>query len=78
MTAREDRARLRRETWSGGVAESHEELGRIDGEQWKQLSGAQRLAVVWSLVVDGMTLQGNDGSSLRLQRSVGGIRPLRS
>ena len=70
-------AQRRRSTWSGGVAQSFDELERIDLDCWLAQSVADRLRAVWSLMEDSLSLRGQDGPAPRLQRSVGGVRPLR-
>jgi hypothetical protein len=77
MPSDPERAARRRETWSGGVAASFEELEELDLKQALELSPRDRLGLVWSLVEDSLALGGNHGPTPRLQRSVGGVRPLR-
>jgi hypothetical protein len=72
-----DRAEQRRRTWVGGVASSFETLDQIDLDAWLAQSPVDRLRTVWSLVEDTLSLRGQDGATPRLQRSVGGVRPLR-
>ena len=77
MTASEQRAARRRATWTGGVASSVEELEEIDLEQWLACPPVERIRTIWSLVEDSLALGGNHGPLPRLQRSIGGVRPLR-
>ena len=77
MSTAEERRRIRQETWAGGVVHSFAEMEEVDLEFWLAMAPADRLKMVWSLVEDGLALQGTDASTLRLQRSVGGVRPLR-
>jgi len=72
-----ERAAARRRNWRGGVAHSVEEMERIDLEQWLGMSAANRLRSMWSLLEDSLVLEGERGPARRLQRSVGGVRPLR-
>lgn len=77
MSERAARAQARRQTWSGGVARSFEQMAEIDLDFWLAMTPEQRLLAMWSLVEEGLALEGNDGAPPRLQRSVGGVRPLR-
>lgn len=77
MSTREDRAAHRRATWSGGKVSSFQAIEELDEEQSEQISPAARLGLVWSLVEDSLALGGYRGPAPRLQRSVGGVRPLR-
>jgi hypothetical protein len=77
MSNERERAARRRETWSGGVAASFQELEEVDLKQALELSPRERLGLVWSLVEDSLAFGGNHGPTPRLQRSVGGVRPLR-
>ncbi|MBO6936128.1 MAG: hypothetical protein JJ863_14195 [Deltaproteobacteria bacterium] len=61
-------------TWSGGVARSFEEADQLDLDYWLEVPPAQRIAMVWTLVEDVLSLRGDDGAPPRLQRSVGGVR----
>ena len=77
VSSPEERREIRLATWTGGVAHSFVEMDAIDFEFWLAMAPAERLKMVWSLVEDGLALQGNHGSTPRLQRLVGGVRPLR-
>jgi hypothetical protein len=76
-SSQEFRAESRRQSWSGGVATSFEDMERIDLEWWLAQSPAERLRAMWGLVEDTLALVEQHGSTPRLQRSVGGVRPLR-
>jgi hypothetical protein len=76
-TMSSERAEQRRRTWSGGVAQSFEELDRLDLDGWLALAAADRVRFVWSLVEDSLSLRGQNGPTPRLLRSTGGVRPLR-
>jgi hypothetical protein len=41
------------------------------------ITPAERLKLMWSLVEDSLALKGEHGPAPRLQRSVGGVRPLK-
>lgn len=77
MPTAEERRRIRLETWTGGVARSFSEMEEADLDFWLALSGVERLKLVWSLVEDQLALRGDHGAPPRLQRLVGGVRPLR-
>lgn len=70
----EKRAEARRKagTW-GGITRSHQELARLDLAYWQQQSPVDRLCACWLIQEDLRALR-SDGSTLRLQRSVGGVR----
>jgi hypothetical protein len=72
-----ERAEQRRRTWSGGVAQSFEQLEQLDLDAWLAQTAAQRVSFVWSLVEDSLSLRGQHGPTPRLSRSTGGVRPLR-
>jgi len=77
VSSAEERQKIRQLAWSGGVAKSFAEMERVDLEFWLAMQPADRLKMVWSLVEDSLALEGIHGSSPRLQRLVGGVRPLR-
>lgn len=77
MSTADERRKVRQETWLGGVAHSFREMEEVDLDFWLAMDPADRLRMIWSLVADDLALQGTDGPSPRLQRLVGGIRPLR-
>ena len=77
MASAEERRATRLATWTGGVAKSFEEMEAIDLEHALSVPREERLLAMWSLVEDSLALQGHDGPSPRLQRLVGGVRPLR-
>lgn len=77
MSTPEERAEARRKTWTGGVASSFVEMDERDLDFWLSMSPAERLRAMWSLVEDSLALQEQRGPTPRLQRSVGGARPLR-
>ncbi len=72
--ARARRAEERRRTWRGGVAHSFEEMEAVDLDFWLAMTPADRLRAMWSATEDQLALQGENGPSPRLQRSVGGVR----
>jgi hypothetical protein len=72
-----ERATARRATWTGGRVSSPEEMERVDLELALAVPPAERLQSMWSLVEDSLALQGIHGPTPRLQRLVGGVRPLR-
>jgi hypothetical protein len=71
----DERRRLRRATWHGGVAHSFEEMERADLAFWLAMTPEDRLRAMWSIVEDTLALKGEHGPAPRLQRSVGGVRP---
>jgi hypothetical protein len=73
----DERRRIRLETWTGGVARSFTEMDETDLDFWLAMDGVERLKVVWSLVEEQLALRGEHGAPPRLQRLVGGVRPLR-
>ena len=77
VSTAEQRARIRRATWTGGVARSFAEMEDIDLTFWLSVTPAERMLAMWSLVEDSLSLKGHGGPPPRLQRSVGGARPLR-
>jgi len=77
VSTAEERRRIRQQQWGGGVARSFAEMEQADLEFWLTMEPADRLRMVWSLVEDSLALQGSHGPSPRLQRLVGGVRPLR-
>jgi hypothetical protein len=78
VSTAEERRKIRERTWAGGVAHSFAEMEDADLEFWLAMDPVDRLKMVWSLVEDGLALQGSHGPTPRLQRLVGGVRPFRS
>jgi hypothetical protein len=78
MSSLEERRKIRQATWRGGIAQSFQEMDQVDLDFWLAMDPVDRLRMVWSLVEDGLALQGTDGPPPRLQRLVGGIRAFRS
>lgn len=72
------RVARRRAQWRGGVAHSFEEMEEVDLDFWLAVTPADRVRAMWSIIEDVLALKGHRGPAPRLQRSVGGIRPLRS
>ena len=73
-SARAKRAEERRRTWRGGLARSFEEMDEVDLDFWLAMTPEDRLRAMWSVVEDQLALQGENGPSPRLQRSIGGVR----
>ena len=71
------RAARRRAEWTGGVARSFAEMDEIDLDFWLAMTPEARVRTMWSIVEDALALKGHRGPAPRLQRSVGGVRPLR-
>jgi hypothetical protein len=72
----ETRANRRRREWTGGLAKSFEELDEIDLDAWLAIEPAKRLAMVFDLWDEQMSLKDPQHEpAARLQRSVGGVRP---
>jgi hypothetical protein len=77
MSTPSERAEARRQTWTGGVASSFAEMDQRDLEFWLAMTPAERVGAMWSLVEDSLAFEGHRGPAPRLQRSTGGVRPLR-
>jgi hypothetical protein len=58
----EERRKIRERTWAGGVAHSFAEMEDADLEFWLAMA-VDRLKMMWSLVEDGLALNGNRGSA---------------
>jgi hypothetical protein len=71
----ESRAEERRRTWTGGVATSFEEMEQLDLEFWMAATPGQRIRGVTMLIDEMRWMRGESGSTPRLQRAVGGVRP---
>jgi hypothetical protein len=52
-------------------------MEEIDRDFWLAMTPEDRLRATWSLVEDSLALEGADGSLPRLQKAIGGVRPLR-
>jgi hypothetical protein len=52
-------------------------MEEIDLDFWMRMTPEDRLRAMWSLVEDSLALEGTGGSPPRLQKSIGGVRPLR-
>lgn len=77
MSTPSERAAARRQTWTGGVAHSFAEMDQRDLEFWLAMTPAARVLAMWSLVEDSLAFAEHRGPAPRLQRSTGGVRPLR-
>ncbi len=77
VTTAKERADLRRKTWTGGVAHSFAEMDEQDLHFWLSMAPSERVLAMWSLVEDSLALKEFRGPAPRLQRSIGGVRPLR-
>ncbi len=77
VSTADERRNARRANWIGGVAASFEHLEALDAEQSLAVAAVERLTSVWSLVEENLALRGEHGSAPRLQRLVGGVRPLK-
>ena len=75
--SREDRAERRRLTWTGGVARDAAAMEDADLEFWMAATPAERVRGVTMLIDEMRWMRGERGPSPRLDRSVGGVRPLR-
>jgi hypothetical protein len=71
------RAARRRAEWTGGVVRSFAEMDEVDLAFWRSTTAEQRIRAMWSIVEDALALKGHSGCPPRLQRSIGGVRPLR-
>ncbi len=77
MNARE-RAEWRKTHWTGGVATSHDEMDAVDLEWWLAQSAEERLACVFDMWDEQMSLKDPSHEAAgRLQRSIGGVRARR-
>ena len=75
--SRDERATLRRATWSGGVVRSFAEAEEMDLEFWLAATPQERLRAVTQLNNEMRLMEGASGPPPRLQRDVGGTRPRR-
>ena len=75
--ARSERANQRRKSWVGGVAHSFAEMEERDLELWMAATPGGRVRGVTQLLHEMLIPGGACGSGARLQRAVGGVRPLR-
>jgi hypothetical protein len=63
--------RRRRSEATSRLIGLHEDDGAFDREFWRQISPAERLAMVWDMVLEYLEWRGQlDGGEPRLQRSV--------
>jgi len=69
------RAAARRATWTGGVAKSFGEMEDADLDFWLAASLRTRLMAVFELNETLNAIAGEHEPTLRLDRSVGGVRP---
>jgi len=67
-TARE-RRKVRARTWAGDVAHSRAEMEDADLEFWLAMDPVDRLKMVWSLVEDGLALQGGHGPTTQTSKT---------
>ena len=65
MTRREERQR-----GTASVVAIAQDDGSFDREFWRQVPPAQRLEMVWDMVVEYLAWKDPDGGQPRLQRSV--------
>ena len=73
----EERARLRRARWTGGVT-THAGMTAVSAELWRAVSPDDRLGYVFDMWNEQSSLKDPSyEASPRLQRSVGGVRPRR-
>ena len=74
--AREERARLRRERWTGGVARQGAEMAEVSSAFWRTVRPEDRLGYVFDMWTEQMSLKDPSYEApARLSRSVGGVRP---
>lgn len=71
----QSRAAQRRATWFAGVAHSASEADELDVEFWMNATPEERILGVAQLTTELQTMEGSDGSSPRLQRTLAGVRP---
>jgi hypothetical protein len=60
----------RRRDWTGRVVREGDDERRIDAEFWKQMTGDERIAIVWDMTVESEALRTGRADQPRLQRSV--------
>ncbi|MFL5300592.1 MAG: hypothetical protein ACJ79R_09655 [Anaeromyxobacteraceae bacterium] len=65
MNRREERAR-----GTSRLVALHEDEGAFDRAFWRTIPPAERLAMVWQIVVDELAFRDPDAAEPRLQRSV--------
>lgn len=65
-----ERAELRRRTMTARVARSPEEARRFEREREAGAEPFQRAEAIWPLVRELTAMRGDDGSQLRLDRSL--------
>ena len=74
-----ERARVRRERWTGGVARDGIEMDKVNAELWRAVPPDDRLGFVFDMWNEQMSLKDPSYEApARLQRSAGGVRPRRS
>lgn len=73
---REARAAARRLQWAGGTVKAGEGAA-FERKFWRTSSAEQRMAAVWAMAQQWWQLQHPNEPSLRLDRSVGGLRRVR-
>jgi hypothetical protein len=73
----ETRAEQRRRTWRGGVVSGFAEAEAMDLEFWLSATPGERIRAVAELALAMFPTEATGGSPPRLQRAVGGIRPLK-
>ena len=73
----EERAERRRRTWTGGVARSFDEAEQMDLAFWQSMTPVERIRATTELIFEMPWEEGRVGPSDRLQRAVGGVRPLK-
>jgi hypothetical protein len=59
------------------MVHSFAEMNEVDLDFWLATTPEQRVRAMWSIVEDTLALAGYRGPLPRLQRSIGGVRPLR-
>ena len=52
------------------LVHSHAEIEEFDDEFWAKVPPHERIAALWSMVLEWEAVNGRDGSQLRLQRAV--------
>ena len=63
-----------RSHWVQGKHESFEDMRVSQLQAWQRVSGAQRRAAAWELVLHYWQKKGYTLDELRLQRTVGGLK----
>ena len=70
----EERAKERRATLTARIARSPQEAAALERDRENALLPFERAEAIWSVVRDLTAARGNDGSELRLNRSLARVK----